>query len=132
MNIKELRTGNIVIFEACTYEVMAINVIGDEKLYMRAVNHDWGVEPCGVNEVTPLEITPDVLRKYGFEILNRAFPELWIKPLGGYRYLRYHSGVKYLDFETMTTFQRVPWAIRYLHQLQNACYDYGVQLELKT
>lgn len=132
MNIRELRIGNYVNYEACTYEVITINILGGEKLYVKAVNHQWGVEPCGINEVVPLEITTDFLKKNGFEILNRNFPELWIKPLSGYRYLRYHSGVKYLDFETTNTFQRVPWAVRYIHQLQNACTDYGLNLELKA
>ena len=132
MNIRELRIGNYVNYEACTYEVKAVNIIGGEKLYVTAVNQQWGVEPCGINEVAPLEITTDFLKKNGFEILNRNFPELWIKPLGGYRYLRYHSGVKYLNFETTNTFQRVPWAVRFIHQLQNACTDYGLNLELKA
>lgn len=132
MNIKELRTGNLVNYEACTYEVIAINTLGSEKLNVKAFNHDWGVEICSMEEVEPLEITTDLLKKNGFEILNKTFPELWIKPISGYRYLRYHSGVRYLDFETTNTFQCVPWAIRYVHQLQNACTDYGIQLELKA
>lgn len=132
MNIKELRTGNLVNYEECAYEIMAINTLGNDRLNVKAVNHEWGVELCLIEEVAPLEITPDFLKKNGFEIFNKAFPELWIKPLSGYRYLRYHSGVRYLDFETTNTFQRVPWAIRYVHQLQNACTDYGIQLELKA
>lgn len=132
MNIKELRIGNLINYEACTCQIMAINTLNKDRLNVKAVNHEWGVELCLVEEVTPLEITPNFLKKNGFEILNKTFPELWIKPLSGYRYLRYHSRVKYLDFETTNTFQRVPWAIRYVHQLQNACTDYGIQLELKA
>ena len=62
MDIRELRTGNFVKYEACTYEVMAVNILGSEKLNVKAVNHDWGVELCGINEVTPLEITTDFLK----------------------------------------------------------------------
>lgn len=132
MNIKELRTGNLVIFEACTYEIMGVNVIGTPKINVKAVNHEWGVEMCGINEVKGIEITTDFLKKNGFEILNKAMPELWIKALGGYRYIRYHSGVRYMDFEDTHTFQRVPWAIRYVHQIQNACTDYGLEINFKA
>ena len=132
MNIKELRIGNLVTYNACTYEVAAINTFCGEKLNVKPINNEWEVEISRMEEVKPLEITTDFLKKNGFEILNKTFPELWIKPLGEYKYLRYHSGVRYLDFETTNTFQRVPWAVCYVHQLQNACTDYGIQLKLKA
>lgn len=132
MNIKELRAGNLVIYEACTYEVVGVNTIGAEKLNVRAVNHDWGVEICSIDEVQGISITTDWLKKNGFEILNKAMPEIWIKPIGGYRYIRYHSGVRYLDFEDTHTFQRVPWAVWSVHQMQNACTDYGIDIEFKA
>lgn len=132
MDIRELRAGNLVNYEACTYEVVRIDTIEGEKLNVRAANHDWGVEMCGINEVEGIDITPAFLKANGFEVLNRAFPELWIKPLNGYRYLRYHSGVHYLDFETTNTFQRVPWAVRKVHQMQNACKDYGLEIQFKA
>jgi hypothetical protein len=129
MNTGELRIGNLVIYEACTYEVTVIN---PPKLGVKAVNHDWGKETCGSNEVEGIPITTDFLKKNGFEMLNKAMPELWIKPLGGYRYIRYHSGVRYMDFEDTHSFQRVPWAIRYVHQMQNACIDYGIDIAFKA
>jgi len=131
MNIEELRTGNLVIYETCTYEVLRVDA-PSQSLSVRAVNHEWEIEPCGINEVSPIDIYPEMLKKNGFEVLNSAMPEIWIKRLGGYRYLRYHSGVKYLDFETTNTFQRVPWAVRYLHQMQNACKDYGLDITFKA
>lgn len=132
MNIKELRAGNLVIYEACTYEVVGVNIIGTGKVNVRAVNHNWGIEQCGVDEVEGITITPDWLKKNGFEILNKAMPEIWIKKIDGYHYIRYHSGVRYLDFETIQSFQRVPWSIWSVHQLQNACTDYGIEIELKA
>lgn len=132
MKIQELRAGNLVIYEACTYEIMRIDVIGVEKLNVKAVNNDWGIEMCGIDEISPIEITPDVLRKNGFLVLNKALPELWIKDLGGYKYIRYHSGIKYMEFETIHSFHRVPWVVRYVHQLQNACTDFGVELKIKA
>lgn len=47
--ITELRVGNLLIYEACAYEVMGINVIETPKLNVKAVNHEWGVERCGEN-----------------------------------------------------------------------------------
>ena len=41
MNIKELRIGNLVNYEACTYEIVVINTIGNERLNVKAVNHEW-------------------------------------------------------------------------------------------
>lgn len=131
MNIKELRTGNLINYEACTCQIMAINTLNKDRLNVKAVNHEWGVE-LSCRRGDAVGNYSQLSEKNGFEILNKTFPELWIKPLSGYRYLRYHSRVKYLDFETTNTFQRVPWAIRYVHQLQNACTDYGIQLELKA
>lgn len=132
MNIKELRAGNLVIYEACTYEVVGVNIIGTGKVNVRAVNHDWGIEGCGIDEIEGLPITTEWLKKNGFEILNRAMPEIWIKHVGGYRYIRYHSGVRYLDFEDTHTFQRIPWAVWSVHQMQNACTDYGIDIEFKA
>jgi hypothetical protein len=140
MNIKELRIGNLIIYEACTFELKAISIKqqpglegGSHILLVKSCNHpEWKPDKCGINEVQGIDITTDFLKKNGFEILNKAMPELWIKPLGGYRYIRYHSGVRYMDFEDTHTFQRVPWAIRYVHQMQNACIDYGIDLEFKA
>ena len=128
IEITELRVGNLLIYEACAYEVMGINVIETPKLNVKAVNHEWGVETCGINEIEGMPITPDWLKKNNFSVLNGNFPELWIKHLGGYRYIRYHSGVKYLDFETVNSFQRVPWSLIFVHQMQNACNDYNAKL----
>lgn len=127
MKARQLRTGNIVLYENCYYEVRAVNVTGIPKLNVKAINHDWGTEVCGVNEVEGADISADFLKKNGFVILNKALPELWIKPLGAYRYIRYHSGVHYMDFETVNSFQRVPWPVRYIHQMQNACTDYDLE-----
>ena len=44
IEITELRVGNLLIYEACAYEVMGINVIETPKLNDKAVNHEWGVE----------------------------------------------------------------------------------------
>ncbi len=132
MDIRELRIDNLIIYEACTYKIVITNSLGKEMLRVKAVNQDWGVESCGINEVSPLEITPDFLKKNGFAVLNKAFPELWIKDLGGFRYIHYHSSIKFLDFEDAHNLKRVPWVIRYVHQLQNACTDYGIKLDLKV
>ena len=133
MNINELRVGNIINYEACSYMVMGINIMGKENLNVKAVNHDWGVEMCGINEVEGLPIDDEMLKKNGFVPLNKIAPNtLWVKELGGYRYIRYNSRVQYMEFENTFSFQRVPWAIRYFHQMQNACTDYGIQVELKA
>ena len=132
MNTNELRIGNLINYEACTYEIVGINALGNTILNVKAVNHQWGLEICGVNEVEGLEITKDFLKKNGFEILNRAIPEIWIKSLGGYKYLRYHLAVRYLEFETINSFQRVPWIVKYVHQMQNACNDYGIKIDFKA
>ena len=132
MNVKDLRTGNLVICEACTYEVVGVNNIGVPKLTVTAVNHKWGYEICGIGEVEGIAITTDFLMKNGFEILNRAMPEIWIKKLGENRYIRYHSTVHYKDFEDTNTFHRVPWAVSSVHQMQNACTDYGLETDFKA
>ncbi len=142
MNIKELRNGNLLIYEACTYIFKGLyfkeRKTDENKteeipvLTVKSANHDWNNETCGINEVEGILITPEWLKANGFEILNKAMPELWIKPLGGYRYIRYHSGVRYMDFENIHTLQRVPWVIKYVHQMQNACTDYGLSLAFKA
>lgn len=71
MNIKELRIGNLINYEACTYEIMAINTLNKDRLNVKAVNHEWGVELCLVEEVTPLEITPNLLKKTVLKYLIR-------------------------------------------------------------
>ena len=57
-------------------------LLSPPKLTIEAVNHDWGSEICGFNEVQGIDITTDFLKKNGFEMLNKTMPELWIKPLG--------------------------------------------------
>ena len=128
MEAVQLRTGNFVVFEACDYEVLGINVIGTPKLNVKAANGKWGVEMCSPGAVDGIEITPGWLKRNGFVVLNKAMPEIMIKHLGGYRYIRYHTGVHYMDFETTNSFQRVPWPVRFVHQMQNACTDYDVNL----
>lgn len=140
MNIKELRIGNLIIYEACTFVLKAIPIreqpeLNEEThvLLVQSLHHpEWDPDICGINEVQGIEITTGFLKRNGFEILNKAMPELWIKPLGGYRYIRYHFGVRYMDFEDTHSFQRVPWAIRFIHQMQNACTDYGIALDFKA
>lgn len=131
MNIQEIRVGNLVIYEACTYIIVRVDALSG-MLNVRAANHEWGVEPCSLSEITGIDITPEILKANGFEILNRALPEIWIKPLGGYRYIRYNAAVRYMEFETTHAFQRVPWAVRLLHQMQNACTDYGLDIDFKA
>ena len=79
-----------------------------------------------------LEPTSAVCLSGGFDRL-RGYAEytLWIKELGGNRFIRYNSRVQYMEFEETVSFQRVPWAVRFLHQMQNACTDYGLELEFK-
>lgn len=142
MNIKELRIGNLLIYEACTYILKGLyfKEIRTDKnkteevpvLIVKAARQDWQNETCGLNEVEGIRITPEWLKANGFEILNKAMPEIWIKHVGGYRYIRYHSSVCYMDFETTNSFQRVPWPVKFIHQMQNACTDYGIDFKLKT
>lgn len=132
MNIRELRVGNIVIYEACYFMVLDINTSQKPFLVVKSVNHDWGNDKCGINEVEGVPIDDDILRKNGFVPLNNIAPNtLWIKELGGNRFKRYNSRVQYMEFEETVSFQRVPWAVRFLHQMQNACTDYGLELDFK-
>ena len=71
MNIKELRIGNLINYEACTCQIMAINTLNKDRLNVKAVNHEWGVELCLVEEVTPLEITLNFLKKTVLKYLIR-------------------------------------------------------------
>lgn len=140
MNIKELRIGNLIIYEACTFELKAISIKqqpglegGPHILLVKSCNHpEWEPDKCGINEVQGIEITTGFLKRNGFEILNKAMPELWIKSLGGYRYIRYHFRERYMEFEDTHSLQRVPWAIRFVHQMQNACTDNGIALDFKA
>ena len=132
MNIKELRTGNIVVYEACSFMVMETSIVETERLRVKPVKHDWEIETCGVNEVEGLPIDEDWLKKNGFNKLNEAFPFIWVKQLPGYRYIRYHEKVHYMEFEHLNNYARVPWAIIYMHQMQNACTDYGLDIEFKV
>lgn len=132
MNIRELRAGNIVIYEACYFMVLDINTSQKPFLVVKPVNHDWKNDKCGINEVEGVPIDDDILRKNGFVPLNNIAPNtLWIKELGGNRFIRYNSRVQYMEFEETVSFQRVPWAVRFLHQMQNACTDYGLELDFK-
>ena len=129
MEIEELRVKNLVIYEACTYKVEGVNIIGVPKLNVKAVNHKWGIELCSPAEVSGIELTPEILKKNGFVVLNKGIPDIWTKQLEGNRYIRYHSKVHYVDFETTNSFSRVPWPVKFLHQMQNATTDYGLKIE---
>lgn len=137
MNVSDFRLGNFVIYEACDHVIRGINLKKNNRgeevavFTVSAINHDWGEDTCGVEELKGLDLEPELLKKLGFVPLNKGLPDLWIKPLEGYRYIRYHSKVHYMEFESTHTFHRVPWAVRYLHQMQNAVTDYGLTLDLR-
>ena len=126
MKITELRIGNIVDFETIYYRIDSL--VGENKIILTAISHDWKPEPAGIAEMEGIVLTPNLLKTLGFEPLNKAMPHLWIKNVGGYRYIRYHDEVRYMEFEHMNVFARVPWVIKYLHQMQNACTDYGLNI----
>ena len=131
MRIKELRTGNVVDYETIPYEVLRINIIDKESLCVKAVNHDWEVETCGINEVKEIDITPGFLKQNGFEP-EKSLPHLWKKELPGYRYILYHDEIHYMEFDFLGNFSRVPWPVKEIHQMQNAMTDYGLDIELKV
>lgn len=128
MNIRELRVGNLVIYEACTYQVMRINGIGKPSLNVKAVNHEWGVEKCGVNEVEGLPIDTMFLKNNGFKMLFKGVQTVWIRSFGNGRYIRYYFGFNSLQFDNVPISQWVPWPILYVHQMQNVCFDYGIDV----
>lgn len=84
MNIKELRIGNLLIYEACTYILKGLyfKEIRTDKnkteevpvLIVKAAGQNWQNETCGLNEVEGIRITPEWLKANGFEILNKAMP----------------------------------------------------------
>lgn len=131
MKIRELRAGNIVDYETIPYEVLRINVIGAESLNVKAVNHNWGVEMCGINEVTGIAITAGFLEKNGFK-QKKEFSHLWVKELPGYRYIHYHDEIHYMEFDFLGNFSKVPWQVKEIHQMQNAITDYGLDIEVKV
>ena len=65
MNIKELRIGNLIIYEACTFELKAISIKqqpglegGPHILLVKSCNHqEWRPDKCGINEVQGIDIT---------------------------------------------------------------------------
>lgn len=133
MRIEEIRKGNIVLFKGFPFEVKGFfsreGKDGEEVSFImvRSVRGSWE-EKCRIHETEGMDISEAFLKANGFVVPNKAMPEVWARPLGGYRYLRYHAGVKSLDFETTNCIQRVPWAVRKVHQMQNACTDYGLEI----
>ena len=127
MNVEELRVGNIVNFETIYYKVDTVTASG--KLVVTAIKKEWKPEPTVITELKGIELTPEILKQLGFEPLNKAMPHLWTKHVGGYRYIRYHDEVRYMEFEHMNVFTRIPWPVKYVHQMQNACKDYNLNIE---
>lgn len=127
MKITDLRIGNIVDYETIYYRVDSL--VGENKVILTAINHEWEPEPAGIAEIVGIPLTPEILKTLGFEPLNKKTTHLWIKNVGGYRYIRYHDEVHYMEFEHLSSFARVPWAIKEFHQMQNACTDYGLDVK---
>lgn len=87
MKITDLRIGNIVDYETIYYRVDSL--IGENKVILTAINHEWEPEPAGIAEIVGIPLTPEILKTLGFEPLNKKTTHLWIKNVGGYRYIRY-------------------------------------------
>lgn len=132
MDIKGIRAGNLLIYEACTCIVLGTDITGPARLCVKAVSHDWGNETCGSGEVEGIEITPEILEENGFTMAGDAYPRLWRKELGGGRRILYHLGALAMDFENTAGRMRVPWPVRYVHQMQNACSDYGAETDFRA
>lgn len=128
MRIRQLRTGNLVIYEACYHKIKGITDNEDGKpaiLTVRAVNHpNWEEDRCGIEELQGIPIEDKWLRRNRF-LKSSMFPDTYIYALDTSRVMIYNTKSELLTFDNgqLGETKKVPWPVTYVHQLQNACED---------
>ena len=102
---KELRLHNHVLHLGTIREVTAVRPISVQLDDIYAVN----------NEIDPIELTPEILKKCGFELSGARLNEIQITELNEIQITEFEEGyilVIYSEYEYGKK-------IKYLHQLQN-------------
>ena len=108
MKANELRCTNLVFYNGKHCKIALVGISGEIELYTEII--DW-VECCGIEDIQPIPLTPEMLEKAGWRLLfektyeNNKF-DIWLSESknGGYTFTSRPDGGKLLYF---------------LHQLQN-------------
>lgn len=120
INIKELSVGNWIKISGTPVQILGIRT--ESLLYVletEEVDYAYAIDA----DIEPIEITPEILEKNGFEYNDMPFIQGWEQ----FGLTLYHGGNGYL----INYGQNVAMKINAVHQLQNALTLCGINKEIK-
>lgn len=106
---QDLRLGNYILHDGNPYKVVRLND-AEVSFFNEKDKCRWTVTS---NKVEPIELTPELLRKAGFDLIGNSF---WRK--GGFLLFIHEDGLMFQVGNQIVSYN----PINYLHQLQNLFY----------